>query len=99
MSELPNVTGQSAWTAGAVGGSSVDLAEAADAAAGHVGVEQHAHELPVVGGPDRAVSERRGERVVDEVHVAAVRRDGRRGVVAAVARPLDYHRRGPRAAT
>ena len=58
---------------------------APDAAAGHVRVQHHADERAVVGRPLGAGLERLGERVVDEPHVAAVRRDRRRRVVAAVA--------------
>ena len=38
-----------------------------------VRVEHDAHELPVVRQPDRAVAEQRGERVVDDPDVLAVR--------------------------
>jgi hypothetical protein len=62
----------------------------------HVRVQDHADELPVVLGTLGALPERRGERVVDDPHVRAVRRDRGGRVVAAVALLGDVGQIGPR---
>jgi len=51
---------------------------------GHLSVGDHPNQRPVVVGSDRAVLIGFGEGVVDQVDVAAVGGDRRRGVVAAV---------------
>jgi hypothetical protein len=62
----------------------------------HVRVQDYADELPVVIGTLGALPERRGERVVDDPHVRAVRRDRGSRVVAAVALLGDVGQIGPR---
>ena len=79
--------------AGSPGGTPVQLAERAGRRAGRaVACRMTPTSVPRIG---RVGPVRRRERVVDDVHVRAVGRDRRRGVVAAVARRLDRLRSRP----